>query len=97
MCTVYMCMCSSAALTSNVLLCSEELERKIERQKKKISDHKDTVQRLNTKINSLTAEKLKIQEGVQQKCKLEDQRRDREQENTKLNQEIEVRLVFNND
>jgi len=64
--------------------------RSVERQQKKISKHNDSVQRLRAKVNDLNADKLKIQQGVQEKQKMEEQKATLQEEVTKLQQEVEV-------
>lgn len=62
----------------------------VERLQKKLSLHSDGVQRLRSSVNDLNAEKLRIQQGIQEKCKLEEQKSTLLAENSKLQQEIEV-------
>ena len=65
----------------------------LEHLQKKLSSHNDSVQKLRSKVNDLKADQLQIQQGIQEKCKLEEQKSALMEENSKLQQEIEVGFV----
>ena len=46
----------------------------LEHLQKKLSSHNDSVQKLRSKVNDLKADQLQIQQGIQEKCKLEEQK-----------------------
>ena len=70
--------------------CSDDVTRDLERLQKKIAIHKDTEQRLRSRVNDLNADRLKIQQGIQERCKLEDQKDSLTKQNVELQREIEV-------
>ncbi|XP_067948379.1 DNA repair protein RAD50.L-like isoform X2 [Watersipora subatra] len=63
---------------------------KVDRMTKKLSSYNENLMRLRSKVNDLGANKLKIQESVQQKCTLEQQKAALLDENSKLQREVET-------
>ncbi|XP_064608041.1 LOW QUALITY PROTEIN: DNA repair protein RAD50-like [Liolophura sinensis] len=62
----------------------ENVNRKLDYKREKVSSHSDQVQRLKGQVNDLTADKLRIEQDVQQRCKLEERKVQLEAENNTL-------------
>ena len=69
---------------------SDTLNRQLDRQRQKLNDHQDGVQRLRVTVNELKEEKLKIDSELQQRTKLEESKMTLVSDNETLQGEVEV-------
>ncbi|XP_041359275.1 DNA repair protein RAD50-like [Gigantopelta aegis] len=67
----------------------DTLNRQLDRQRQKLNDHLDSVQRLRVTVNKLKEEKLKIDSELQQRTKLEETKTTLASDNKTLQDEIE--------
>ena len=71
------------------------MSRQLDHKRQKLSDHSDQVQVLRATINSLREERLTIENDLQQRIKLEEDKANLETENTGYAQEIKVGFFIN--
>ena len=70
------------------------MSRQLDHKRQKLSDHSDQVQELRATINSSREERLIIENDLQQRIKLEEDKANLETENEAHSQDIKVSLVF---
>ena len=72
---------------------SDKVVMSLEREQKRIMQHNETIQRLKSRVNDLSADRLKIQAGVQEKCKLEEQKTSLSEQTSDLQKQYDVCCV----
>lgn len=81
-------------LSVDAFLPRENVNRKLDHKREKVSSHLDQVNNLKDEVNDLTTEKLRIEKDVQQRCGLEERKALLETENDTLALEIQVHVVW---
>lgn len=70
------------------------MSRQLDHKRQKLTDHSDQVQVLRATINSLREEKLTIENDLQQRIKLEEDKANLETENVAYTQDIKVKILI---